>query len=106
MQIVPAPTNSKQMLLTKEPVGVAALITPWNFPNAMLGRKVCECPSIPIHINVHAVSSSTIGGAQMLTPFTGWTSVGCRVHGCCQACRGHALVGPGLGDARRRSWHP
>ena len=27
-------------MIVKEPIGVAAMITPWNFPNAMITRKV------------------------------------------------------------------
>ena len=29
---VPAPGADKRILITKEPIGVAAAITPWNFP--------------------------------------------------------------------------
>lgn len=36
---IPAPVDGKRLLTVREPVGVAALITPWNFPIAMLGRK-------------------------------------------------------------------
>lgn len=39
-RIVPSPTTDKRILVTKEPVGVCAIITPWNFPNAMIARKV------------------------------------------------------------------
>ena len=39
-ETVPSPTNTKQMVFIREPVGVAAVITPWNFPNAMITRKV------------------------------------------------------------------
>ncbi len=28
------------MVFVREPIGVAAMITPWNFPNAMITRKV------------------------------------------------------------------
>ncbi|PMR66923.1 NAD-dependent succinate-semialdehyde dehydrogenase [Halomonas heilongjiangensis] len=38
--IIPAPVGSKRMLVTKEPVGVVAAITPWNFPLAMIARKI------------------------------------------------------------------
>lgn len=38
--IVPSPWTDKQILVTKEPVGVCAAITPWNFPAAMITRKV------------------------------------------------------------------
>lgn len=36
---VPAPTSDRRILIMKEPVGVAAAITPWNFPAAMITRK-------------------------------------------------------------------
>ncbi|MCG8426294.1 MAG: NAD-dependent succinate-semialdehyde dehydrogenase [Chromatiales bacterium] len=37
---IPAPTPDKRIMVLKQGVGVVACITPWNFPNAMLGRKV------------------------------------------------------------------
>ncbi len=37
---VPAPWTDKRIIVTKEPVGVCAAITPWNFPAAMITRKV------------------------------------------------------------------
>ena len=40
LQTIPSPTNTKQIVTIREPVGVAAMITPWNFPNAMIARKV------------------------------------------------------------------
>lgn len=36
---VPAPQADRRILVTKEPVGVSAAITPWNFPCAMITRK-------------------------------------------------------------------
>lgn len=38
-EIVPSPSSSKQIHHTREPIGVAVLITPWNFPHAMITRK-------------------------------------------------------------------
>jgi succinate-semialdehyde dehydrogenase / glutarate-semialdehyde dehydrogenase len=38
--IVSAPTNDRRLLVLKQPVGVTAAITPWNFPAAMLTRKL------------------------------------------------------------------
>jgi succinate-semialdehyde dehydrogenase/glutarate-semialdehyde dehydrogenase len=38
--VIPAPKNESRIIVTKEPVGVIAAITPWNFPNAMITRKV------------------------------------------------------------------
>ncbi|WEK07639.1 MAG: NAD-dependent succinate-semialdehyde dehydrogenase [Candidatus Pseudomonas colombiensis] len=36
---IPAPTADRRILVIKQPVGVVAAITPWNFPNAMITRK-------------------------------------------------------------------
>ena len=36
---VPAPTADRRILAMKEPIGVSAAITPWNFPSAMITRK-------------------------------------------------------------------
>ena len=37
--VIPAPLSDRRIVVTKEPVGVVASITPWNFPNAMITRK-------------------------------------------------------------------
>jgi succinate-semialdehyde dehydrogenase/glutarate-semialdehyde dehydrogenase len=37
---IPQPSNDKRIVVIKQPVGVVACITPWNFPNAMLARKI------------------------------------------------------------------
>ena len=39
-KIIPSPTAGKKIFALKEPVGVCAIITPWNFPIAMITRKV------------------------------------------------------------------
>ncbi len=38
--IIPQHQADKRLLVIKQPVGVCAAITPWNFPNAMITRKV------------------------------------------------------------------
>lgn len=38
-EIIPANAPGRHLLATREPVGVTAAITPWNFPLAMLTRK-------------------------------------------------------------------
>ncbi|HQR21508.1 MAG TPA: NAD-dependent succinate-semialdehyde dehydrogenase [Burkholderiaceae bacterium] len=38
--ILPTVASDRRLLVLKEPIGVAAAITPWNFPNAMITRKV------------------------------------------------------------------
>ena len=39
-ETIPTHATDKRLLVFKEPVGVCAAITPWNFPNAMITRKV------------------------------------------------------------------
>jgi succinate-semialdehyde dehydrogenase/glutarate-semialdehyde dehydrogenase len=38
--MIPASTPNKRLLVLRQAVGVVALITPWNFPSAMLTRKL------------------------------------------------------------------
>ncbi|KAH8291958.1 hypothetical protein KR054_002758 [Drosophila jambulina] len=38
-EIVPSAAPNREIIVMKQPIGVAALITPWNFPMAMITRK-------------------------------------------------------------------
>uniref|UniRef100_UPI00398F8E0F succinate-semialdehyde dehydrogenase, mitochondrial n=1 Tax=Pristiophorus japonicus TaxID=55135 RepID=UPI00398F8E0F len=38
--VVPTSSPNRRILILKQPIGVASVITPWNFPSAMLTRKV------------------------------------------------------------------
>ncbi|MCC2651129.1 MAG: gabD [Microvirga sp.] len=38
--VIPGASPSQRILVLKQPVGVCAAITPWNFPNGMITRKV------------------------------------------------------------------
>jgi succinate-semialdehyde dehydrogenase/glutarate-semialdehyde dehydrogenase len=38
--VIPAPFQGRRMTVAKEPVGVVAAVTPWNFPLAMIARKI------------------------------------------------------------------
>ncbi len=37
--VIPSPQTDKRLLVLKQPIGVTAAITPWNFPAAMITRK-------------------------------------------------------------------
>ncbi|WP_322071699.1 NAD-dependent succinate-semialdehyde dehydrogenase [Paraburkholderia bannensis] len=37
--VIPSPNPDQRLVVTKEPIGVCAAITPWNFPAAMITRK-------------------------------------------------------------------
>jgi succinate-semialdehyde dehydrogenase/glutarate-semialdehyde dehydrogenase len=39
-ELIPSPWSNRRMMVTKEPIGVVAAITPWNFPSSMLARKI------------------------------------------------------------------
>jgi succinate-semialdehyde dehydrogenase/glutarate-semialdehyde dehydrogenase len=39
-EIIPSPWKGRQILVTREPVGVVGAISPWNFPFSMLARKI------------------------------------------------------------------
>lgn len=59
--MIPAPTTDRRILATREPVGVCAAITPWNFPAAMITRKVA--PAL-------AAGCTVVIKPSELTPFT------------------------------------
>jgi succinate-semialdehyde dehydrogenase/glutarate-semialdehyde dehydrogenase len=39
-ELIPSPATNLRLSVSKEPVGVVSAITPWNFPSAMITRKV------------------------------------------------------------------
>jgi len=49
--VIPTNAHGRRIIVLKEPVGVVAAVTPWNFPNAMITRKVAPalaagCPVV------------------------------------------------------------
>lgn len=49
--VIPSPVASQRLVVLKQPIGVSAAITPWNFPCAMITRKVAPalaagCPVV------------------------------------------------------------
>jgi len=45
-EMIPGHQPDKRIMVIKQPVGVAASITPWNFPNAMIARKVAPALAV------------------------------------------------------------
>ncbi|MTJ04547.1 MAG: NAD-dependent succinate-semialdehyde dehydrogenase [Sediminimonas qiaohouensis] len=50
-ETIPSPVQDRRILVQKQPVGVCAIITPWNFPAAMITRKIAPalaagCPVV------------------------------------------------------------
>ncbi len=58
---VPSPWPDRRIVTLKEPVGVCAIITPWNFPAAMITRKIA--PAL-------AAGCAVVIKPSELTPFT------------------------------------
>ncbi len=58
---IPAPTPDRRIMVMKQPVGVCAAITPWNFPAAMITRKCA--PAL-------AAGCTVVVKPSELTPFT------------------------------------
>ncbi|ORX78975.1 succinate-semialdehyde dehydrogenase [Basidiobolus meristosporus CBS 931.73] len=38
--VIPSPVADKRLIVIQQPVGVVGIVTPWNFPNAMITRKL------------------------------------------------------------------
>ena len=45
-ETIPAPSSDKRMVVIKQPVGVVGTITPWNFPAAMIARKIAPALAV------------------------------------------------------------
>ncbi|MCB1369149.1 MAG: NAD-dependent succinate-semialdehyde dehydrogenase [Rhodobacteraceae bacterium] len=45
-ETIPGHQPDKRIMVIKQPVGVVASITPWNFPNAMIARKVAPALAV------------------------------------------------------------
>jgi len=58
--LVPSPWGDKRIIVTKEPVGVCAAITPWNFPAAMITRKVAPALAAGCTIVVKPASQTPL----------------------------------------------
>lgn len=60
--VIPSPWADRRVMVNKEPVGVVAAITPWNFPSSMLARKIA--PAI-------AAGCTSVAKPAELTPYSG-----------------------------------
>jgi succinate-semialdehyde dehydrogenase/glutarate-semialdehyde dehydrogenase len=61
-EIVPAGVTGRRILVTRHPVGVVGMITPWNFPSSMLARKIA--PAL-------AVGCTVVAKPATATPYSG-----------------------------------
>jgi succinate-semialdehyde dehydrogenase/glutarate-semialdehyde dehydrogenase len=64
--VIPTNAAGRRIIVMKEPVGVVAAITPWNFPNAMITRKVgpalaAGCPAVIKPSSLTPLSALALG---------------------------------------------
>ncbi|WP_316980018.1 aldehyde dehydrogenase family protein, partial [Shumkonia mesophila] len=55
---IPQPQRDKRLVVIKEPVGVVAAITPWNFPNAMITRKCAPALAVGCPVVIKPASAT------------------------------------------------
>ena len=63
--VIPAPSSDKRVLCIKQPVGVVAAITPWNFPNAMIARKAAPALAAGCSIVIKPASETPLSALAM-----------------------------------------
>jgi succinate-semialdehyde dehydrogenase/glutarate-semialdehyde dehydrogenase len=97
--VIPAASMDKRIVVLKQPVGVVAAITPWNFPNAMITRKAgaalaagCTIvikPASATPYSALALAQLAVGGELTASPtvrklsFTGSTEIGKQLMAQC-----------------------
>ena len=60
--VIPSPWADRRILVTKEPVGVVAAITPWNFPSSMIARKLAPALAAGCTIIIKPASQTPLSG--------------------------------------------
>ena len=63
--VIPAPSHDKRVICIKQPVGVVAAITPWNFPNAMIARKAAPALAAGCSIVIKPASETPLSALAM-----------------------------------------
>lgn len=58
--VIPGPSADKRIVCIKQPVGVCAAITPWNFPNAMITRKAAPALAAGCSIVIKPASETPL----------------------------------------------
>lgn len=67
--IIPASHRGKQLLVLKEPVGVCAAITPWNFPFSMITRKIAPAIAAGCTVILKPASATPLSAIKVFECF-------------------------------------
>ena len=63
--VIPGPSPDKRIVCIRQPVGVVAAITPWNFPNAMIARKAAPALAAGCTIVIKPASETPLSAFAM-----------------------------------------
>ncbi|MDP5064638.1 MAG: NAD-dependent succinate-semialdehyde dehydrogenase [Haliea sp.] len=63
--VIPGPGPDRRIVCIKQPVGVVAAITPWNFPNAMIARKAAPALAAGCSIVIKPASETPLSAFAM-----------------------------------------
>jgi succinate-semialdehyde dehydrogenase/glutarate-semialdehyde dehydrogenase len=63
--VIPGPGSDRRIVCIKQPIGVVAAITPWNFPNAMIARKAAPALAAGCSIVIKPASETPLSALAM-----------------------------------------
>ncbi len=66
---IPASTSGKRLFAIRQPVGVAASITPWNFPASMIARKIAPALAVGCTVIVKPASATPLSAMAIMDIF-------------------------------------
>ncbi|WOE32217.1 MULTISPECIES: NAD-dependent succinate-semialdehyde dehydrogenase [unclassified Acinetobacter] len=65
--VIPHDKHGRRLVVIKQPVGVVAAITPWNFPNAMITRKVGPALAAGCTVIIKPASETPLSALALVT---------------------------------------
>ena len=68
-EVVPSPTAGKRVLTFRQPVGVVAAITPWNFPHSMITRKIAPALAAGCTVVLRPSSATPLVALEIIKAF-------------------------------------
>lgn len=68
-EVVPSPTAGKRVLTFRQPVGVVAAITPWNFPYSMITRKIAPALAAGCTVVLRPSSATPLVAVEIIRAF-------------------------------------
>ena len=68
-EVVPSPTTAKRVLTFRQPVGVVAAITPWNFPYSMITRKIAPALAAGCTVVLRPSSATPLVALEIIKAF-------------------------------------